>query len=71
MSMERQQISFRLLKGLIEADYRFSDKDAARNFFIKITGAYKNLNYSQEESQEYQRYQKEIEDLAAEYSISD
>jgi V/A-type H+-transporting ATPase subunit A len=71
MSIERQQKSFRLLKGLIEADYRFTDKDAARDLFTKITGVYKNLNYSPEESQEYQRYQKEIEDLAAEYSIGD
>ena len=71
MSIERQQKSFQLLKSLIEADYRFADKDAARDFFTKITGAYKNLNYSPEESQEYQRYHKEIEDLAAEYSISD
>ena len=71
MSIERQQKSFRLLKGLIEADYRFTDKDAARDLFTKITGVYKNLNYSPEESQEYQRSQKEIADLAAEYSIGD
>ena len=71
MSIERQRKSFQLLKSLIEADYRFTDKDAARDFFTKITGAYKNLNYSPEESQEYQRYHKEIEDLAAEYSIGD
>ena len=71
MSMERQQKSFQLLKGIIEADYRFTDKDAAREFFTRITGAYKNLNYSPEDSQEYQQYQKEIEDLAGEYSIGD
>ena len=71
MSLERQQKSLQLLKRLIEADYRFADKEAARDFFTKIAGAYKNLNYSPEESQEYQRYQKEIEDLAAEYFIGD
>ncbi len=71
MSMERQQKSFHLLKGIIEADYRFTDKDAVRDFFTRVTGAYKNLNYSSEDSQEYQQYQKEIEDLAAEYSISE
>ena len=71
MSLERQLKSFKLLKGLIEGDYQFTDKDTARDFFTKITGSYKNLNYSLEDSQEYQRYQKEIEDLAAEYSISD
>jgi V/A-type H+-transporting ATPase subunit A len=69
MSMERQQKSFQLLKGIIEADYRFTDKDAARGFFTRITGAYKNLNYSPEDSQEYQQYQKKIEDLKGEYAI--
>jgi V/A-type H+-transporting ATPase subunit A len=71
MSLERQLKSFKLLKGLIETDYRFTDKDTARDFFTKITGVYKNLNYSLEDSQEYQQYQKEIEDLAGEYSIGD
>jgi V/A-type H+-transporting ATPase subunit A len=69
MSLERQQKSFHLLKGLIEKDYRFKDKDEARDFFTRITGAYKNLNYSPEGSQDYERYQQEIEGLAAEYSV--
>ena len=65
VSMERQQESFGLLKKLIEANYRFKDKDQARDFFTRITGAYKNLNYSPENSAEYQNYQQEIEKLAA------
>jgi len=69
MSIERQQKSFHLLKGLIEKDYRFKDKDEARDFFTRITGAYKNLNYSPENSQDYERYQQEIEGLAVEYSV--
>ncbi len=69
MSLERQQKSFHLLKDLIEKDYRFKDKDEARDFFTRITGAYKNLNYSPENSQNYERYQQEIEGLAAEYSV--
>ena len=71
MSLERQQKSFQFLKGLIETEYRFKDKDDTRDFFTRITGAYKNFNYSPEESQEYQQYQKEIGDLAGEYSIGD
>ncbi len=70
MSLERQQKSFQLLKGLIEAEYRFTDKDAARDFFTRITGVYKNLNYSPEESPEHDRYWQEIEKLAAEYAVA-
>jgi V/A-type H+-transporting ATPase subunit A len=70
MSLERQQESFQLLKGLIEAEYRFKDKDAARDFFTRLTGIYKNLNYSPEESAEYERYRQEIEKLAADYAVA-
>ena len=70
MSLERQQKSFHLLKTLIEKAYHFKDKDEARDFFTRVTSAYKNLNYSPEESPEYERYQKEIEGLAAEYSVA-
>lgn len=70
MSLERQQKSFQLLKKLIETEYRFKDKDEARDFFTRITGAYKNLNYSPEESPDYERYRKEIEGLAANYAVA-
>ena len=70
MSMERQQESFNLLKRLIEAEYRFKDKDAARDFFTKITGAYKNLNYSPENSGDYKKYLQDIEKLAAENAVA-
>jgi V/A-type H+-transporting ATPase subunit A len=67
MSRERQQESFKLLKKLIDQNYRFKDKDEAHDFFTRITGMYKNLNYSPQESPEYQRYTDEIEALAAQY----
>ena len=67
MSLERQQKSFQLLKGLIETEYQFKDRDEARDYFTRITGAYKNLNYSPDESADYDRYRQEIEDLAAKY----
>ncbi len=70
VSMERQQESFQLLKGLIEASYRFKDKDEARDFFTRITGSYKNLNYSPEGSANYRTYQQEIEKLATDNIVA-
>ncbi len=70
VSMERQQESFHLLKRLIEASYRFKDKDEARDFFTRITGAYKNLNYSPEGSAAYKTYQQEIEKLATDNIVA-
>jgi V/A-type H+-transporting ATPase subunit A len=67
MSRERQKESFSLLKKLIQQNYRFKDKTEAHDFFTRITGLYKNLNYSPEASPTYKRYSEEIEALAAEY----
>ncbi|MBW2122480.1 MAG: hypothetical protein JRH07_11615 [Deltaproteobacteria bacterium] len=53
---------------MVEREYRFTDKDEARDFFMRLTGLYKNFNYSPPESPEYRRYRQEIEKLAAEYS---
>jgi len=70
MSLERQLESFQLLKGLIDREYQFGDKDEARDFFTRITGAYKNLNYSPEESPDYQRYRQEILEQADKHSAT-
>jgi len=68
MSRERQVESFYLLKGLIDRNYEFSDKAEARDFFTRLTGLCRNLNYSPRESPEYTRYLKEIGELADKHS---
>lgn len=68
MSLERQKKSFGLLKKLVTADYRFTDKDEAREYFTLVTGAYKNLNYSAENSADYEHYHMEILKLFADAS---
>jgi len=67
MPRERQLASFRLLKKLVTADFRFADKNQARDFFTKLTGSYKNWNYSRPDSPDYAQYQTHIEQLAAQY----
>ncbi|MGJ0491832.1 V-type ATP synthase subunit A [Methylobacter sp.] len=67
MPRERQLASFRLLKKLLRTEFKFQDKDAARDFFTRITGLYKNWNYSRADSPDYERYITEIEQLAEQY----
>ncbi|MGR9105831.1 MAG: V-type ATP synthase subunit A [Gammaproteobacteria bacterium] len=64
MPRERQLQSFRLLKKLIDADYAFKNKDEVRDFFTRLTGLYKNWNYANGDSPEFERYLREIESLA-------
>ncbi len=67
-TLDRQKDSFHLLRDLIRRSYNFADKDQARNYFTRLTGLYKNLNYSADGGPEHQRYKQQITDLAAQYS---
>lgn len=67
MSRDRQKESFRLLLGLIDETYAFEDKNQARDFFTQLTGLYKNWNYSAPGTPEFERYRKEIGELAGQY----
>lgn len=69
MPLKRQLESFKLVKKLTDQTYAFDDKESARQMFTKITGLFKNLNYSTETSPEYERYHREIEDLARSFSV--
>jgi len=70
MSRERQKQSFELLSSLIDSEYQFDNKDAVRDFFTRITGLYKNLNYAADGSAEYENYEKQIRELAKTMQVS-
>lgn len=58
--MKRQQELFNLLYDIITKEYEFAEKEEARNFFVKLTGLLKNLNYSPLNSDNYTNYHKNI-----------
>ncbi|MFG0266559.1 MAG: V-type ATP synthase subunit A [Rhodopirellula sp. JB055] len=61
MPRPRQLESLKLLRSLVDRDYDFETRDEARDFFTKITGLYKNWNYSPQDSADYQNYKASIE----------
>lgn len=65
MPLERQKESFDLVCDLVNRQYQFENKESARDYFTRITGWYKNLNYSQINSPEYTNYIQQIRELAA------
>jgi V/A-type H+-transporting ATPase subunit A len=69
MSRERQLESFELVKSLVDADFDFPDRDAARDFFTRLTGLYKNWNYAAPDSPEFERYRSEITQLADQHRV--
>ena len=60
---DRQKDAFELIRGLIQRDYPFKDKDEARSFFTQLTGLFKNLNYAAWNSPEYAGYRAQIDEL--------
>ncbi|UCC85442.1 MAG: V-type ATP synthase subunit A [Gemmatimonadota bacterium] len=63
MPLERQKMSFQLVKEIVEADYDIDDRDEARDFFTRLISLYKNFNYSPEDTAEHDRYLREIREL--------
>jgi len=61
--LARQQVSLNKIVELVNTPYQFSDKDAVRDYFTKLTGLFKNLNYSPSKSNEYAEYSEKIEAL--------
>ena len=62
--LQRQQESLNRIVELVNISYHFTDKDAVRDYFTKLTGLFKNLNYSPSNSNEYHDYCKKIEQLS-------
>ncbi len=60
---ERQKESLLLVRRLIEREYPFADKDQVRDYFTRLTGLFKNLNYSARDSDDYGKFLAQIEDL--------
>ena len=71
MPQERQQESFGLLMDLVDRDYSFRDKDEARDFFTRLTGLYKNWNYSAPDTPEFDRYKAEMATLVGEHALAE
>ncbi len=58
--IERQRASFLLCKRLIDRDYPFESNNDVRDYFTRLTGLFKNLNYAVWGSEEYDKYVDQI-----------
>lgn len=61
--IERQKASFLLCKRLIDRDYHFSSNNDVRDYFTRLTGLFKNLNYAPMGTAEYDKYVSQIDAL--------
>lgn len=63
--LERQKETFTLVYDIVNRSYRFADKSAARTYFTRLTGLFKNFNYAYPDSEEHTDYLQQIHELVA------
>jgi V/A-type H+-transporting ATPase subunit A len=61
--LPRQKESLQRVLAVVQRDFDFRTKDEIRGFFIRLTGLFRDLNYSREQSTDHQRYSGEISAL--------
>ncbi len=65
-SAERQQNVFDVLYSLMTAPMEFKDKDAARNFFHRLTQATRDWNGFEMDTEEFKQQQQKLESMVKE-----
>lgn len=58
--LDRQQAMLQLVRDVTEREFMFDDKEEARAFFVRLTAAFRNLNYSATDSSDYGKYHSSI-----------
>ncbi|MCK6512596.1 V-type ATP synthase subunit A [Myxococcota bacterium] len=64
VSLERQKRTLALIMRFIDKDYPFEEKQQIADFFTRLTGLFKNLNYAREGSSDEQEITAQILALA-------
>ncbi len=69
-SMDRQQLAFGVILGIVESDYKFDSKEQARGFFNRLTGIFRDWNYTAEGTDLYRHQLERVEKLRVEHILS-
>jgi len=63
--LERQKLTFNKIYELVSRSYQFKDKETARDHFTRLTGLFKNFNYSAEDLPNYSDLLQQIDTLSS------
>ncbi|CAA0117103.1 V-type sodium ATPase catalytic subunit A [BD1-7 clade bacterium] len=61
--LDRQRRSIDLISDLLERQQSYTSKDEVRKYFTRLTDLFKNLNYSADKTDEYNRYLNQLRAL--------
>ncbi len=68
-SLERQTLCFNNIYQLVNQEYNFTDKPQIHDYFTRLTGLFKNFNYTEEASPDYSDLLKQIDQLAGSMDV--
>ncbi len=61
--IERQKITFLYINDILNKEFNFNDKKDIREFFVKLTEIFKNMNYAKFDTSKYKEYRNELDSL--------
>jgi V/A-type H+-transporting ATPase subunit A len=67
MPLDRQKETFTLVRRFTDRNYRFEDKEQARDYFTRLTNLFKNLNYAEHGEEQYCSFLAQIEKMSNQY----
>ena len=62
--MDRQRQVFNMVYAMVTQECAFDDKEAARDYFTRLTGLFKNLNYTRRNSPSFKDLEAQIRQLS-------
>jgi len=66
--LERQAELLALVRKVVDAEYRFEDKEMIRGFFTRITSLFRNLNYARTDSADYGMLRAQIDEIWGQFT---
>lgn len=63
--LDRQRFTFNKIYDIVNRNYNFKDKESARDYFTRLTGLFKNLNYAVHDTPDYNNLLNKISGLLA------
>lgn len=61
--MERQRYMYRMILDICERDFKFDDFEACASFFKQLINLFRQLNYSEWQSEQFEEYSNRINEL--------
>ena len=68
--MDRQRYMLRKIIGVTRAEFNFENFEEVSPYFKRLINAFKQMNYSVYNSEDYKKYEKEADEILGERVVN-